>query len=183
MSTYTEIQILEGCRKGKESYQELLYKLYYSYGMSVSLRYACVRDEAIEILNDAFMKVFDNIDRFDSKQSFKPWFRQILVNTAIDYIRKNSKSRYFTEPEVLTEAEPDVIDSLNAEDILKLLSTLPETYRTIFNLYEIEGYSHDEIADKMGIPAGTSRSYLTRAKKILRDAYIKLYQNLYYEAI
>jgi len=63
------------------------------------------------------------------------------------------------------------------------LSTLPETYRTIFNLYEIEGYSHDEIADKMGIPAGTSRSYLTRAKKILRDAYIKLYQNLYYEAI
>lgn len=175
--------ILKGCKKGKLKYQELLYKQFYGYGMSVSLRYSYSKEEAVEILNDSFLKVFNNIDKYNTKQEFKPWFRRIIINTAIDYYRKNSKIKLLNEPESEIELEPEATDNLNVEDILKLLNDLPEIYRLTFNLYEIEGYKHEEIAEMLSIAVSSSRANLTRAKKMLRSAFKKHFEPKYYEAI
>jgi RNA polymerase sigma factor (sigma-70 family) len=175
-----EIQpdVLKGCRKGKEKFREILYKQFYAYGMSICLRYSYSRDEAVEVLNDSFLKVFNNLDNFDESQSFKAWFRKILINTAIDNNRKNLKhnaTEDINDYYNLEYADYNVIDNLNVEDLLKLFNELPEIYRLTFNLYEIEGYSHDEIAEIIGVTASTSRSNLTRAKKIIREIYAKKY--------
>jgi len=174
-----EAEILKGCKKGKLKYQEQLYKQFYSYGMSISLRYAYSREESLEILNDSFLKVFNNIDSFDAEKSFKAWFRRIIINTSIDYYRK-TKRIIFVEPseyaknEIFSQSD---VDNLHVEDLLNLLNALPEIYRITFNLYEIEGYKHEEIAEILQITASTSRSNLTRAKKMLREAYQNQYSN------
>lgn len=155
----------------------MLYKHFFAYGMSVALRYSYSRDEAVEILNDSFLKVFNNIKKFDESKTFKFWFRRIIINTSVDYYRKNKKlipveNSDFAGMEIFSENE---INSLEVQDLLKLLNSLPEVYRLTFNLYEIEGYKHDEIAEMMNVTASTSRSNLTRAKKMLRKAYFKQY--------
>ncbi len=181
----SEIEIIYGCKKKNGKSQEMLYKHFYGYGMSIALRYANSRDEAVEILNDSFLKVFDSIKSFDESQSFKPWLRKIVINTAIDYYRKfvkfnsNYDSRYIPDEEL----SPDVIDNLNVEDILKLLNDLPEVYRITFNLYEIEGYTHDEISKMLNIAVSTSRSNLTRAKQLLRASFQKKFQLSYAEVV
>lgn len=166
-------KILKGCIKGKSKYQEALYKQFYAYGMSICLRYAHSRDEAAEIMNDGFMKVFEKIDKYNPNHTFKAWFRRILINTAIDHYRKNSKFYNHLDEEVIDEEMVDLngVGQLDLKDIMNLLNELPEQYRLTFNLFEIEGYSHEEIADKLDIAIGTSRSNLTRAKKMLRKAY------------
>lgn len=160
----------------------MLYKHYYSYAMSVCLRYSRSRDEALEILNDSFMKVFDKIELYQEKLSFKAWFRRIIINTSIDYYRKNLKYQKHTEVEQAEghQQSHTVIDQLSADDILALLGELPDQYRMVFNLYEIEGYAHKEIAEMLNIPEGTSRTVLTRAKKKLR-ALIQKHFDLQYE--
>ncbi len=177
------IKILKGCLNNKLKYQEMLYKQFYSYGMSICLRYTYSKDEAVEVLNDSYLKVFENLKGFDFEKEFKPWFRQIVVNTAIDYYRKNSKIKIWYEEETNFEPEPDAVDNLNVEDILKLLNELPEIYRVTFNLYEIEGYKHEEIAQMLNIAVSSSRVNLTRAKKLLRAAFVKHFEFEYYEAI
>lgn len=138
--------------------------------MRICLRYAYTKTDASEILNDSFLKVFKNIKKYDEQRDFMPWLQTIIVNTAIDYYRKNAKYKPTLEIE---EAENEVIeaglvDDLEFNDIKKLLDELPEQYRLVFNLYEIEGYTHKEIGQKLQIDESTSRSYLTRAKKKLR---------------
>ncbi len=165
-----EVGIIKNCRSGRLKHQEKLYKHFYGYAMGICLRYAYTKTDASEILNDSFLKVFKNIKKYDEKKAFRPWLKTIVVNTAIDYYRKNAKFRATLEIE---EAEQeainvDQIDSLNLEDIKKILDQLPEMYRLVFNLYEIEGYTHKEIANNLKIDESTSRSYLTRAKKKLR---------------
>ena len=166
-------KIINGCIKGKSRSQEALYKHFYAYGMSISLRYAHNREEAVEIMNDSFIKVFNNIGSYKTGQSFKGWFRKILVNTAIDYYRKNNKHYNHFDEEIIDEEVFDLnaVNSLELEDLMNLLNALPEQYRVTFNLFEIEGYSHEEIADMLNIAIGTSRSNLARAKKMLRKAY------------
>ena len=181
ISTSLDIKIIKGCKRGKLKYQEKLYRHYYAYGMSISLRYSNSREEATEILNDSFLKVFDNLSKFDMKKSFKAWFRRILINTSIDYYRKSLRvvqTNNIDDYETLVY-DKNEIDNLETEDILKLLNTLPETYKIIFNLYEIEGYKHEEIAEKLDISASTSRANLSRAKKILRESFKKQYRNSY----
>lgn len=177
-----EPEVLNGCIKNKLKYQELLYRQYYGYGMSISLRYSANKDEATEILNDSFLKVFDNISKFKTDLSFKSWFRRIVINTSIDYYRKNVKFNNTDSIDdiFITETiDNNVIDELNAEDILKLLNQLPEIYRFTFNMYEIEGYKHEEIAEKLNITTSTSRSNLTRAKKMLKNLLENIYQKNY----
>ena len=121
-------------------------------------------------MNDSFLKVFNNIDSFNEDLPFMPWLRKIIVNTAIDYYRKNAKFVTMLEIE---QAENEgfninAIDNLEYYDLKNILDKLPEPYRLIFNLYEIEGYTHKEIGKKTGLGESTSRSYLTRAKKKLR---------------
>ncbi len=122
------------------------------------------------------MKVFRHIDRYDSERPFKTWFRRILVNTSLDHYRRHRKYHENTVLEAvpLDEANglPDGhVLNLDAGDILKLFNELPDLHRVIFNLYEIEGYSHDEIAGMLDIAPGTSRSHLSRAKKTLATLY------------
>ncbi len=138
--------------------------------MGICLRYTYTKTDASEILNDSFLKVFKSINSFNEELPFKPWLRKIIVNTAIDYYRKNARFSPMLEiEEVENEGfNIDAIDTLTYHDLIKILDELPEPYRLIFNLYEIEGYTHKEIAEKTGLNESTSRSYLARAKKKLR---------------
>ena len=138
--------------------------------MGICLRYTYTKTDASEILNDSFLKVFKSINSFNEELPFKPWLRKIIVNTTIDYYRKNARFSPMLEiEEVENEGfNIDAIDTLTYHDLIKILDELPEPYRLIFNLYEIEGYTHKEIAEKTGLNESTSRSYLARAKKKLR---------------
>jgi len=153
----------------------MLYRYYYAYGMSICLRYTKNRDEALEVLNDSFLKVFENISTYDTSKPFKSWFRQITVNTCIDFYRKNK--RLSVKDSLLKNDyetyEYDKIDELEVEDILKLIRSIPDYYALIFNLYEIEGFDHNEIAEKLNITASTSRANLSRAKKMIRELFEK----------
>ncbi|MCB0705506.1 MAG: sigma-70 family RNA polymerase sigma factor [Saprospiraceae bacterium] len=164
--------ILEGCLKENRNSQARLYKYYFGYGLSVALRYAKGREEALEILNDAFLKVFTKLDQYDSAYPFKVWFRKILVHTAIDYHRKHHKNPDFVELDALNESpviEQENYPDLNPDqDVLPVLQKLTPIYRMVFNLFVMEGYKHQEIAEKLNISVSASRSNLTRAKVRLR---------------
>jgi RNA polymerase sigma factor (sigma-70 family) len=165
-----EDELIRQCKAGSLRYQELLYKQFYGYAMGIGLRYCPNRDDALEIVNDAFIKAFNSMTSYDITKPFKAWLRTIVVNTAIDRRRKDLKLQLNIE---LDYANPivvnvNVIDNLNAQDILNLMKELPAIQLTIFNLYEIDGYNHDEIADLLHIPASSSRVYLSRAKEKLR---------------
>ncbi len=167
----TEEDWIEGCRQGKAKSQEMLYKHYYGYAMSICLQYSKKEEENAEILNDAFFKVFTKISQYDKQQVFKSWLRKIIVNSAIDYYRKNNKNIHqsidtITIPE--QEISSDILAQLSANDILELLQKLPENQRIVFNLYEIEGYSHEEIGEKLGMSSSVSRTNLFRAKQQLK---------------
>jgi RNA polymerase sigma-70 factor (ECF subfamily) len=171
----SERELIENC-KNTDSIRakEALYKHYYGYAMSICLRYSYSKHEAVMILNDSFMKVFDKIRLYDDAYSFKVWLRRILINTAIDRYRKNENYIEKTEANSFINIPgnfEDAISKLTVEDIMELLNELPETQRLIFNLSEIEGYSHKEISKKIKIPVGTSRSYLYRAKAKLRELF------------
>lgn len=180
------LQIIEDCCKGKSKAQENLYMQYYAFGMSVCLRYAPNRDDALEILNDSFIKVFANIRRYDNNKPFKSWFRRILVNTALDNYRSQRKFRLQIDVDVNIlepDIEPEFDGKISAEEILELFTLLPEALRLTFNLYEVEGYGHQEIAGLLDISPGTSRSNLSRAKKMLQRLYFEKKNNQCNEAI
>jgi RNA polymerase sigma factor (sigma-70 family) len=165
-----EDELITQCKSGSLKYQELLYKQFYGYAMGIGLRYSLNRDDALEVVNDAFIKVFNAINNFNSDKPFKAWLRTILVNTAIDRRRKDLKFQLNVELENATLVSgANVIENLNAQDILKLMKQLPPIQLTIFNLYEIDGYSHDEIGQILSIPVSSSRVYLSRAKEKLRS--------------
>jgi RNA polymerase sigma-70 factor (ECF subfamily) len=166
-----EDELIQQCKTGSLKYQELLYKQFYSYAMGVSLRYSLNRDDGMEVVNDAFIKVFNAIKNFNSDKPFKAWLRTILVNTAIDRRRKDLKFQLNVELENVTlVTSANAIENLDVQDILKLMRELPPIQVTIFNLYEIDGYSHDEIGQLLAIPVSSSRVYLSRAKEKLRSA-------------
>ena len=163
--------IIKACREKNQAAQKKLYQLYFSYGMSVALRYSSTRHEAEEIFNDAFFKVFDKIDRYDEAQDFKQWFRRIIINTSIDYFRKNKKLKMFTSDELIpTDVEQNEgWDNLVYEDVLKYIQRLPPSYRVVFNMYVIEGYKHREIAEQLDISIGTSKSNYAKARQLLQN--------------
>ncbi len=168
--------ILKGCLEGNRLSQERLYQHFYGYAMSICLRYARHYKEAEEILNDGFLKVFDKMDRYDPAYPFRGWLRQLLVNVAIDYYRKHRKY-YLTfisglVPEQIEDPSPmPAID--RDEDVLPIVQQLSPHYRIVFNLYVMEGYKHHEIAEKLNISVGTSKSNLARAKVRLRELWLK----------
>ena len=177
--------IIKGCKHKKLRDQEKLYKLFYAYGMSICLRYSNSREESVEILNDSFLKVYDNMKKFNTEKSFKAWFRRILINTAIDYYRKKTKLyKIINIDDVEYETfQTEKIDQLEVQDLMKLLNELPDNYRLVFNLYEIEGYKHQEISELLNIPTSSSRTYLTRAKKMLRELYKTNFQKAYAQVV
>ena len=171
-----EKDIISHCKTGSLKHQEMLYKLFYGYAMGIGLRYSFTKDDALEVVNDAFIKAFKAIGTYTDDKPFKPWLRSIIVNTAIDRRRKELKQQLNTDLDhagMLMSDIGNAIEKLNAQDILNLLKQLPTMQVTVFNLYEIDGYSHDEIATMLTIPASSSRVYLTRAKEKLRGLLIK----------
>ena len=175
-------RVLKGCSRGDLKAQEELCKQYYGYVMSVALRFSSCHDNALEIANDSFLKIFRKIRSYQISKEFKPWIRKIVVNTALDHYRKDKKNSVEIPIEAAYNEPVDesVMDNLNAEEIIKLINSLPANYRYTFSLFEIEGYSHDEIAQQLGITSGTSRSNLTRAKEMLRKMILI---NCHYERV
>lgn len=174
--TLSDFELIRRCSEGEPRAQELLYKRYFSFAMSVCVRYTKDQFEAMEIVNDSYMKVLGNIGDYDSSKPFRSWYGRILVNSAIDNYRRTEKHTshlQISDMESTEEQEPTVSAELSANEILSLFSRLPENYRLTFNLYEIEGYSHEEIGQMLDISTSTSRSNLSRAKKMLRDLYEK----------
>ena len=175
-------KILNGCSRGDLKAQEDLFRQYYGYVMSIAMRFSSCHDNALEIANDSFLKIFMEIDSHQIDKEFRAWVRKIVINTAIDYYRKDKKNSLEVSIEASYNEQVDesVIDSLNAEEIVKLINSLPVKYRYTFSLFEIEGFSHDEIAWQLGITASSSRSNLTRAKKMLRQMILI---NSHYERV
>jgi RNA polymerase sigma-70 factor (ECF subfamily) len=157
----------------------MLYKLFYGYAMGISLRYSLNRDDALEVTNDAFIKVFKSINNYNNTKPFKAWLRTVIINTAIDRRRKDLKHQQHANLEDAAgiSHSATAVENLNARDILKIMEQLPPVQVTVFNLYEIDGYSHDEIAQMLSLSASSSRVYLTRAKEKLRSIINKQQQS------
>ena len=160
--------IIDGCRENKPADQEQLYKLFYNYGLTICSRYAYSREEAREILNDAFIKIFRNMKRYEFKGPFKTWIYPIFVNSAVDYYRKFYERKgpppVGLDSAVSASVPPVILGSLDYKALLHLIRQLPPVYRMVFNLSVVEGYKHAEIAKMLRISEGTSKSNLSRAK-------------------
>lgn len=175
-------EALKGCLQNKTKSKEMIYKSFYGYLMGVVFRYVNDRNDAEELVNDCFIKIFKNIATFtfpenpdELQKAFKGWIAKISSRTAIDFLRTKKTKMYVDDIDEHQHpvTEVNVISKLNVQDILSLLDALPETQRIIFNMYEIEGFSHDEISKMLGISGSSSRVYLTRAKDKLRTLYSK----------
>ncbi len=164
--------LISGCIDGNRSCQKRLYELYYGRMMAVSMRYAKNYEEARDILNEGFMKVFTNIHKYKPSHSLESWIKRIVINTAIDHYRKNKKHQNQVDLDYASgeadHSNVSVISKLSAQEILKLVQKLSPAYRTVFSLYVMEGYNHREIAEKLGISEGTSKSNLAKARGKLR---------------
>jgi len=168
---------IERCAVNNRESQKKIYTSFYGYAMAVCDRYTNNQDDAIEILNDGFLKVFKEIYRYkpaytDVVSSFKGWLRKIMVYTAIDHFRKNHKHQFTTDLDngviqVASHAE-DALDRISYEEIIRSIQDLTPGYRTVFNLFIIEGFTHEEIAEKIGISIGTSKSNLAKARRQLQ---------------
>jgi RNA polymerase sigma factor (sigma-70 family) len=173
--------LIKDCQRGDPSAQRQLYKHFYAYGMNICLHYSKSRDEAQEILNDGFLKAFKKINSYQNKGSFKAWLRRILIHSAIDYFRKYHKQEAVLE--IIHIREPSINNSgshqLELDDVLKLVQQLPPAYRIVFNLHVVEGYTHWEIAQQLGITTGTSKSNLSKARMKLQKALAAQYPEKY----
>lgn len=173
----TEKEILKACLKGDRQAQKDLFYLYSGKMMAVCLRYARNQQEAEDILQDGFIRVFTYLHEFNYAGSFEGWVRRIIINTAIKHTQKKSFTNEGTGLEHIKEdsVDPDVLSMLSEAELIKMISELPDGYRAIFNLFAIEGYSHKEIAELLNIEEGSSRSQLVKARRILQSKVNKLY--------
>ncbi|MEZ4777471.1 MAG: sigma-70 family RNA polymerase sigma factor [Bacteroidia bacterium] len=172
---YHEDEIIDGCLNGGRKYQKLLYEQFYGSMMVVCMRYTNDREEARDVLHEAFMKVFKNLKKFNRGTNLGAWIRRIMINTAIDHYRKTAKRPNLVEiNQAVHEADSqDVVGDLSAEEILGMVQKLSPAYRTVFNLYVVEGYSHKEVGDLLGISEGTSKSNLAKARAKLQQMVLK----------
>ena len=167
----TDEQIVKGCLEKNPIAQEFLYKKFARKMMGVCLRYADNQEEAEDVLQNGFIAVFEHLGTFRGAGSFEGWVRKIMVNTALTNIRKNKKFKQniaLDNVEFMLPSTSHITENFAANDLLKIIQTLPPGYRTVFNLYAIEGYSHKEIADSLNISEGTSKSQYSRAKAHLQ---------------
>jgi RNA polymerase sigma-70 factor (ECF subfamily) len=168
---HNEADLIEGCIRGDRKMQYELYERFAPKMFGVCLRYASNNEEAEDILQEGFIKVFKKIGSYRREGSFEGWIRRIFVNTAIEHFRRKTHQQPITEKEESTVEGKylSVLDTLAEKDIVQLVQQLSPGYRTVFNMYVIEGYSHKQIAEELGISEGTSKSQLSRAKQILQD--------------
>ena len=175
-----EQHMIEGCIDGKRSFQKMLYDRFASKMLGVCMRYAKDRAEAEDMLQEGFIKVFQNIAKFKHEGSFEGWIRRIMVFTAINCF-KQRKRQYKEDFDIENYDAPfddDIISKISIKEIITLVQQLPEGYRLVFNLYAVEGYTHKEISDMTGIAIGTSKSQYSRARTAMQQLLAKHYQIL-----
>jgi RNA polymerase sigma-70 factor, ECF subfamily len=175
-------EVIDACLSDNNYAQRAMIKLFLGYAKSICLRYAANQEEAEEMVNDGFLKVFTNLKKYDRNQSFKAWLRTVFVNNAIDYYRKNQKFNSQTSGIENVEVESfdvDIISKISGEEILALVQRLSPVYKMVFTMYVIEGYNHREIAEKLGIQEGTSKSNLRDARQRLQAMIRKEFPHLY----
>jgi RNA polymerase sigma-70 factor (ECF subfamily) len=171
LEKYTEDQLVHGCRKNNRVHQHALYERYAPKMFSVCLRYASDRMVAEDFLQEGFIRVFTKIDQYKNSGSLEGWIKRIMVNTALQHIRRAKQEPASVDPEeglAIADTSESALDSLAADELMALIAKLPAGYRLVFNLYVLEEYTHQEIAAELGISEGTSKSQLARARQHLQ---------------
>lgn len=174
----TETQLIAALKRGESRAHKVMYERFSGKMLAVCTRYCANRDDAEEVMLDGFMRVFEKIQQFREDGSFEGWIRRVMVTESLMFLRKNKQWRQEIAIEDI-QIEPNYAwadTSLNENDLLRIINQLPDGYRTVFNLYAIEGYNHAEIADMLGISEGTSKSQLSRARLLLQANVKKLEQ-------
>lgn len=172
-----EQALIYECLKGSPIAQRKLFEKFAPKMMFVCLRYMKDQQEAEDVLQDGFIKVFQKLNAYENTGSLEGWIRRVIVNTALDQIRKNSKYGYTEDVDEVgykIENEDYAFEGLVAQDLMKLINQMPEGYKVVFNMFAIEGYSHKEIADLLGISENTSKSQYSRARAYLREKLEKI---------
>jgi len=167
---YSDKDLVEGCKSGNRRYQKILYEKYARKMYGICLSYAHERSQAQDILQDAFIKVFQHVGQFDVQGSLEGWIRRIVINTAIDSYRKEGKISNLlqvNEDVVEGKIKNEGLSELQLKDLMKQVQRLPDGARIVFNLYAVEGFTHKEIAEQLDISIGTSKSQYNRARKLL----------------
>lgn len=165
-------RLVKQCQRGDRTAQRQLYELFKGRLMGICMRYARESAEAEDIFHEALVKVFKNIGSLKDPQTLPAWVRQVVIRTAINQYRANLKLKYHddcTALEESSEAYVPILDQLSNDELLAQINQLPAGYRLVFNLYVIDGYTHPQIAELLGISVGTSKSQLHAAKKMLRE--------------
>ncbi len=190
-NTFRIKDVIKGCQENAIGFKELMYKSFYGYVMGVIVRYISNSFDAQELVNDSFIKIFKHISSFESTsisddvytKSFKGWIAKIASRTAIDHLRKD-KNNFLTEEldKINYQLYPvQISHEIHVKEIMALLNKLPPTHKFIFNLHEVEGFSHDEIAQMLKIPASSSRVFLGRAKNKLRELYAQTFNEQFHK--
>ena len=174
----TDEQIIKGCVENNPIAQQFLYDKFSRKMMGVCVRYCDSQEEGEDVLQNGFIHIFENITSYKGAGSLEGWIRKVIVNTALSHIRRNKKLKYNVDlesVEYLVASPIQSSDNLAAKELLQIIQTLPTGFRTVFNLYAIEGYSHKEIGDMLGISEGTSKSQYSRAKIHLQKMLPSVY--------
>jgi len=175
-------ELVKGCVSGDSKYQKLLYKELYGKMMAICYRYARRPDDAKDLFQEGFIKVYEKIDKFNFKGSLEGWVRRIMVNNAIDYYRKNKNKFAISETSIedtdIAEDElgENIFEGINAKQLLGFVQKLSPVYQAVFNMYVMDDYSHGEIAEELGISEGTSKSNLSKAKRNLKNMILEQLQ-------
>jgi len=175
-----ETELIEGCQRHNREAQQALYRMYSGKMYSLCSRYVKDRMEAEDVLVTSFTKIFEKIGQYKGEGSFEGWIRRVVVNESLTYLRRN-KNMYLELDIEAAAYEPDyhkLDNQLEAEDLLKMIEDLPIGYRTVFNMYAIDGFSHQEIADQLGISENTSKSQLSRARALLQKKLTEIEKEL-----
>jgi RNA polymerase sigma factor (sigma-70 family) len=169
--------LIEGCVKNDRRAQELLYKKFYAAMAALCARYISNEQDAMQVLNDGFLKVFKNIHSFDAtKAAIYTWIRKIMINTTISFLRKQPIV-YASDISVMDQEatiENSIIQKLDADELLSIIKKLPKATQLVFNLYTVDGFNHREIAEMLGISEGTSKWHVSEARKQLKQSIMKL---------
>lgn len=171
--------IIAGCKARDRKSQKELYKLYFGFSMKICLRYAEHKEEAVEIVNDGFMRVFTHLSKYDDSRPFNSWLSTIMINISIDYYRKRIRRSKMEELNSNHEVEENehILSKINYSDLIRLVQKLSISYRTVFNLFVIDGYNHEEIAGLLAISVGTSKSNLFKARLKLKEMLRMEFEN------
>jgi len=163
--------LIMGCRLSNRLAQKFLYERFFGRVFGIAMRYTKNQEEAIDILNTAFLKVFTSLDKYEDNSNLAGWIAKIVFNTAIDHVRRNIKYRQVMDFNIETDGSVsnDSLDNLQAEDLYRLIQKLPASSRSVFNLYVIDGYKHKEISELLDISVGTSKWHLSNARKELQE--------------